>query len=260
MGLTASQILALLAQKHKDDLFVSECKEGSTWSGGPTLRLDAWAMRRSWTKWTTWGYEIKVDRSDFVADDKWSDYLPLCHHFSFVSPYHMIEPEEVPEGIGLLWVTKEGHRIYTKRKPVEKKIETPIALLLYILMCRSVIVPNMYFTRGQSNREYWTAWLQQKENDQMLGAQVRTRLHHLITELQRRARIAESQLATVKETQTLIETAIGIPLSQLSSWDRKAELQELLRGVPKDLPLDLVRVRDSLAEVIEHFKRVGVIR
>ena len=71
----ASDLLALLAKKHSADVFVPECKTGGTWAG-THLRLDAWAMRRSWTHPTVWGYEIKVSRSDFLSDDKWVGYLP----------------------------------------------------------------------------------------------------------------------------------------------------------------------------------------
>ena len=44
--LRAETIVNLLAAKHAGDVFVRECKVGSTWGLGPP-RLDAWAMRRT---------------------------------------------------------------------------------------------------------------------------------------------------------------------------------------------------------------------
>ena len=78
----ARQIVDLLDVRHGRDVFVPECKGGPTWGGGHR-RLDAWAMRRSYTKPCVWGYEIKISRSDFFADEKWPGYLPFCNQFYF---------------------------------------------------------------------------------------------------------------------------------------------------------------------------------
>ena len=43
----AAKIRQLLADKHSKDVFVPECKGGSTWFSDHD-RLDAWAMARSW--------------------------------------------------------------------------------------------------------------------------------------------------------------------------------------------------------------------
>ena len=254
-NLNAKQIVALLAKKHEKDLFVAECKDGSTWSEGGALRLDAWAMRRSWTQWTTWGYEVKVNRPDFVQDEKWTEYLPLCHRFSFVCPYHMIEPEELPPSVGLLWVTKTGNRLYTKRKAANREIETPLSVLLYVLMSRAVIVSNMWeANRGLSkerNRQRWQAWLQQKEDDQILGMKVATRMGDIVAELERRARKAERRAYLVEETAKCIENAIGIPLGELSSWNRECEIRKLLRGFPLNLCSALTHARDSADKALQ---------
>ena len=56
------------------------------------------------------GYEIKVSRSDFVNDTKWQDYLPYCHQFYFVCPPDLIQPDELPKEIGLMYA--EIGRLY----------------------------------------------------------------------------------------------------------------------------------------------------
>jgi len=54
------------------------------------------------------GYEFKVSRSDFLNEirtEKWRSYLEYCHTFSFVCPRGLIQKEEIPPKIGLLWIT-----------------------------------------------------------------------------------------------------------------------------------------------------------
>lgn len=136
-GITADQIKGLLETKHYKDVFFTECKNGATWSATHLLKLDAWAMKKSYSPLATIGYEIKVDRSDFENDQKWVDYLPLCHQFYFVCPAGMIRSDELPEKVGLMWVstTAKLHvkRYAERRTPDAEKMN---ALLIYILMSR----------------------------------------------------------------------------------------------------------------------------
>ncbi len=52
----------------------------------------------------TSGYEVKISRSDFVADDKWQEYLPFCNKFYFVCPPDLIKLSELPPETGLIYV------------------------------------------------------------------------------------------------------------------------------------------------------------
>ncbi|GAH65878.1 unnamed protein product [marine sediment metagenome] len=55
-------------------------------------------------------FEIKSSRSDFTGDHKWQKYLKYCHTFSFVCPYGLIQKNDVPPGIGILWIYKWKHK------------------------------------------------------------------------------------------------------------------------------------------------------
>ena len=55
-------------------------------------------------------FEMKVSRSDFIADKKWQNYLKYCHTFSFVCPYGLITKDDIPNGIGVLWIYKWKHK------------------------------------------------------------------------------------------------------------------------------------------------------
>ena len=66
--MTSNLIKSLLAVRHAKDVFVEECKNGPTHNTKTLIKLDAWAMSRSWANPHTFGYEIKVSRSDFLSD------------------------------------------------------------------------------------------------------------------------------------------------------------------------------------------------
>lgn len=55
--------------------------------------------------------EVKVSRSDFMADKKKPHRMDggLGNWRYFMCPEGMIQPEELPEGWGLLWVNSRGH-------------------------------------------------------------------------------------------------------------------------------------------------------
>jgi len=141
----ASQVVALLAKKHGKDVFVAECKTGKTW-GDNYMRLDAWALAKSWSPWRSFGYEVKVSRHDFEQDQKWGGYLPYCHCFSFVCPAGLIKGEDLPAEVGIYWVSPNAERLVTKRAPVARKPdpEKLCQLMSYVLMSRTVIVGDMW--------------------------------------------------------------------------------------------------------------------
>jgi hypothetical protein len=55
--------------------------------------------------------EVKVSRSDFLADRKKPHRIEggLGNWRYFMCPEGMIQPDELPEGWGLLWINKRGH-------------------------------------------------------------------------------------------------------------------------------------------------------
>jgi hypothetical protein len=144
----AGRLVELLAEKHAKDVFVPECKNGGTWYPGPAgvLRLDAWVLRKTWSPWTIIGYEVKVSRSDFEQDQKWHGYLSYCHQFYFVCPSGLIRAVDLPKGVGLIWCSANGSRLYTKTKATrhEPDQESLAQLMSYVLMSRTRIVADMH--------------------------------------------------------------------------------------------------------------------
>ncbi|WP_238649740.1 hypothetical protein [Paenibacillus piscarius] len=157
----ADLIKKALADRHKDDFFMTEVKDGPTQSVRHHLKLDALAIRKSWSKPLLSGYEIKVSRSDFLRDDKWMGYLPLCHEFSFVCPAGLIKPEELPEQVGLIYYNPEKETLLTKRKAVYRLVDIPANMLMYIIMNRLDNDRHPFFS---DQREQIEAYIKDKVN------------------------------------------------------------------------------------------------
>lgn len=48
--------------------------------------------------------ELKSCRQDFEADSKWKGYLDYCDRFFFMCPEGVIDPKELPDKVGLVYV------------------------------------------------------------------------------------------------------------------------------------------------------------
>ena len=169
--MNAQELLNLIEYKHARDVFVAECKNGPTWGVEGHRRLDAWAMKKSYTNPCMYGYEIKVSRNDFTSDKKWVDYLSYCNRFYFVCPWGLIAKDELPEGVGLLWASKTGARLFKKKEANYRPIPPPVSLFIYILYSRARIFPPNTLDE-LSNEEYWRQWLDSDRKNKILGSRV----------------------------------------------------------------------------------------
>ncbi len=221
-NLSSEQLLEALAVKHSKDVFVPECKTGPT-HYSHVQRLDAWVMRKSWAHPCAIGYEIKVSRSDFLADNKWPYYLDYCNEFSFVVAPGVCEPSEMMEGVGLLVASKNGSRLYTKRKAAFRDIEIPGDIFRYILMARAGI--DEFAT--ETTAEYWRRWLTEKEEDQHLGHRVSKRIQELVST---RITTVETKNRQLKNTNDALQAtqAIFDELGIIETW--RYGLKEKIQG------------------------------
>ena len=63
-----------LAKKHGNrEFFITQCKTGATGEG--MMQFDGLAIHKSWAHPCIIGYEIKVSRSDFLRDAKYTNCL-----------------------------------------------------------------------------------------------------------------------------------------------------------------------------------------
>jgi len=176
---TASQIKGALAEKHQKtgDYFLTEVKTGATGTG--LRKIDAIAVKKSWANPCVTGYEIKVNRNDFLSDEKWVNYLPYCHRFNFVCPVGLIDVSEMDQSVGLIYYNPEKSSFYTKKKSLFRNVDIPADLYLYIIFSRLNDQPYPFFS---SKREYFQEWLNNKINNRELSYKVKSKI---IDELRR---------------------------------------------------------------------------
>lgn len=184
---TANEILDLLSLRHSEDVFVAECKDGPSMTTSHA-RLDAWAMKKSWAYPSMLGYEIKVSRGDFLRDDKWTRYLNLCNSLYFVCPWGMIEKSEVPDSCGLVYVTKTGSKLVTKKKAPRREIEDPVGLFRYVLFSRTRIDRDGWDDGPVDRLAYWRQWIGENEEGKNVGYRVSRALRKRVDEAETEAK------------------------------------------------------------------------
>lgn len=162
--ITADVVKKLIAAKHAEDVYVGECKDGSTWFS-EHLRLDGWALLRTWSPPTSIGYEVKVSRSDWLNDRKFMAYKSLCHQLYVVAPDGVVKDGELPEEVGYIRVSQNAMRLITKKKAPYRAIDWPGDLMAYILMSRATIDCNC----KRRNLDEWRAWAEDRADQRMLG-------------------------------------------------------------------------------------------
>lgn len=251
MVVNARDILNMIRERHLKDVFVAECKGGPTWTAQHD-RLDAWAMRRSWTRPMIWGYEIKVARGDWIKDTKWRNYLRYCYEFYFVCPPNIIERDELPEEAGLIWTSKTGSRLYTKKRAPTRNVIVPEDLWMYLLMCRSRI-ESEYAVESAADRDYWKRWLAQKRENRELGHRVRGELRKVVTERVDKMWCENQRLVGENKRLTDVrETLKRLGLSTHESvWGIEHRHKELMAAVP-------YRLKSSVQELERKLKLFGV--
>lgn len=252
MNMKAKDIIDLLADKHASDLFVAECKTGATYTG-TGMRMDAWAMKKTYSPPTTIGYEVKVSRGDFVNDNKWPEYLKGCHQFYFVSPRNVIDPEEVPEQCGLLYVAKTGTRLFTKKKAPWRDIGWPVDVMAYVLMTRAKIVQSYFngMVQDVDQEGYWRRWLGNKESRKTLGHTVRGRIADTARKIGHENEELRRQMEAYDEIRERIKE-LGFDTSKpVSEWQVRNKLDGLSGEIPEGLARSLRYEAKSLERIAD---------
>ncbi len=252
--MNASQIIDLLATKHAKDVFVPECKNGPTW-GSRHSRLDAWAMARSWTHPKFTAYEVKVSRTDFVNDDKWTEYLPLCHELYFVCPSGLIAVEECHEGCGLIHVSKTGTRLFVKRRAPRRQIDPPVDLLIYALMRSEGFSTSLREDRGRT-AEYWRRWMATCDANKSLGHSVSQKIQRLVRERIDSAQLENRNLRGSIATYESVKAALSRAGISEDAWDAGGKLVATINGVPDDEFQSLDRAKTALVNLVDRWQRL----
>lgn len=223
-GYTAQEIVDLLAQRHSKDVFIPECKDGPTHYTSH-VRMDAWAMNKSWAHPVVSAYEVKVSRADFLKDNKWPAYLPLCNQFYFVAPAGLIDLSELPAEAGLLTASGKdnGARLLTKKKAPHRDVQIPEEVYRYILMCRVAIAPEHHAAQ-EDRTAHWRRWLNAKQDNQLLGYEVSKRIRQRAREIENENGHLQRAIEGYEDLRKWLE---GMNLSP-TDWGLQRKLQDTL--------------------------------
>lgn len=256
--MTSQQIISILSARHADDVFVPECKDGPSMYGNHS-RLDAWAMKRSWSSPLTIGYEVKISRADYAQDTKWQNYLPLCNQLFFVCPHGLIQPQEVPSECGLIWISKTGTRAYSKKKASHRDVEIPESLWRYILMSRAVIgCERDEKTSSASRMQRLKEWVSIKDEKAELSRHVSQRIRDKVYTVEREneeLRRQNDRLESVKELceelgvdpKYAYKSRISLELRKIQSGIA-AELKDAAAKMKKAADLAIFRIEEAEKE------------
>lgn len=247
---TSYQIKEALARKHEDrEFFITECKNGPTGvAPGRLLLFDGLAIYKSWTNPKIVGYEIKVSRSDFLSDTKYTQYMPYCHELYFVTPKGMVQRQEVDESLGLMWYNPETQVITTKRKAIYRKIEINANMLLYIIMNRLDSDRHPFHS---SKTEYWKDWLENKISNRELGHHVESKLLEQNNELKEEIQRYRHFKERLNEYQEIIKV---LENHGIQRWRNVPEALDA--ALTHSYPPELDTVSNKLHGVIEEIDKL----
>lgn len=255
MKCSETALVDLLRVRHSQDVFVPQCKSGPS-QGAEHLRLDAWVLRKSWSRPLAIGYEIKVTRADFLRDDKWRGYLPYCNEFYFVVPSGLIKPDELSAEAGLLVATANLTKLYRKKKAPYRDVVIPEEIYRYILFARTRVTREYY--QEQNDKAFWLRWLVGREEDAELGWRIGKRLQETIKE--RVNKVAEEntlltgRMSQYDDIRQLLKKLDIDSDSYAPAWSVETRLRKLRQAVPPELLGTLQRARRELKHLHEKLK------
>lgn len=202
--ISARDLLGLIEARHDQDVVISECKNGPSSTG--MLKMDAWVMRRSWTRFKTFCYEIKVSRQDFLRDEKWPGYMAYCHEFYFVCPSGLIQPDELPPEAGLIWSSKNGTRLYTKKKAPTRDVKIPEDLWIYIAMNRVDEQCCDRYSKDRSTRiAAWRKWAEDERSADEVGYAVNRKISDALREMRTEVALAKRKVDGYKQFKKMLD-------------------------------------------------------
>ena len=114
----AARILRAIAERHDRErgwIFIAEAP-----GGVDAFAINCFASQNH----RRVGYEVKVSRSDFMAEMrqpmKTQRSACFCDQFFFACPAHLIKASEVPDPYGLIYINEKGKTRMVKRSSLPK--------------------------------------------------------------------------------------------------------------------------------------------
>ncbi len=250
MSITANEIKKALSIRHGQDFFTTECMSGPQRVG--VYRFDAVAITKSWTHPKFIGYEIKVSRSDFKADNKFYAYLPYFHELYIACPKGMIAREELPENIGLVWYNPDTRDIRAKKRAPYRKIEINTEMLLHIFYSH-LNSDRTPFSNDKA--EFARQYLQDKKSLYDIGQRLGTNMAKKLdeqTELLRRYTRRGKDLRILDTVEQVLQK------HHIFYLDNDDLVEKLDNALSRSYPQELNYIRNGLNQYIDKLNKICV--
>jgi len=185
-----------------------------------------------------------------LNDHKWSDYLPFCSEFYFVTAYGIADSTEVPEQAGLMEATKNCKKLIIKKKASVRLINIPQSLLIYILMCRTRITCD---SSKRTPAELWKDHLQEMKFNKKLGHEVAVYLRLLVDKKVSQIKEENSRLRSENERLQRIKqilASLGIS-GEESVYSVKRKINEKMSGIPAGFADSLVQAENNIRKTLK---------
>jgi hypothetical protein len=199
---------------------------------GQKGRLDAWSIKPSWGKDQITGYEVKVNRHDFIQDDKWQRYLTTCNNFYFVCPTNLINISEVPESAGLFYISEKLTTMQCKKKSPYREVVLDSTFLLGILINR--LSDNALSDKPKTRQERIKEAIVNLQNEklgQYWGKNYGHKLWMKLEEIKNTNDNLEEQIKQYEEVKKFLESA-GILTNENHTWN--SYKQQLVRKLEEE--------------------------
>lgn len=250
--MNATDIKIALAKHHTQDFFITECNNGPSWSG-EFSRMDAVAIKKSYTRPCVTIYEVKVSKSDFLHDNKWPGYLDYCHRFYFACPSGLIQKHDIPDPrVGLVWVNENGG-VHTVKPVSMRPTEIPGTFYQYLLYSRLDSERTPFYS---DKVEYIQAYLKNKTFRRGLAGEFSSAMKSHVQELEKDLAEFADQHAKAEQLDSLMKAFwangfYGITPEEIPSLlkplgDQKAITQKAkyLKNIAQEF-IDLVNEKEK---------------
>ncbi len=214
-----------------------------------SMRPDVFSIERTYTGLITRAFEIKISRSDFLADataGKAQGYRSVAGALAFAAPKGLLRRDEIPDGCGLIERGESGWR--WARKPVVSRIESlPTKVWLKLLMDG---IERVHDPRGALRAQRLSEYTQQRRAEQMLGAE----LGKLLADRERARSILQYETSRLRDEAAALQAS-----REERAAKSRAALEETLQGLRAELssigeafgfpncsPIDAWRLREAM--------------
>lgn len=251
---TSTEIKRALQGRCPKEYYLTEVKNGGTYtpSNQGLLIFDAVHIRRSWTNPCITIYEIKVSRGDFLQDNKWKLYLQYCNQFFFVVPKGMIDRNELPEDIGLIYYNPDTKGLVTKQKAKWRECENPDDMYKYIIYSR--LGENQY-PFYDDKVAYAKDYIENRAEKKYIGHRLGTKMAEDLEKAYKRLEYLSTSETKIKAFEDILEVLYK---HGLSTWgDIPKTIDEALSNPKTVLDKDLKSLEYDLKSAL---KRIETMR